>query len=191
MKIIGVAGVAGSGKDTFSDNLLKYLFNNSESFVGMRRAFADALKAELYDFILSKYGIVSFTKDAEEKEIIRPLFISYGNFKRKQTKGRYWIEQLHSSLKHLFKQIDLLVISDLRFAEYDYDEINYIKDNNGIIVYIEKKDNGLIKPGYDITEDTNNTKIKANADEIITWGNNSQDEIQSIVKEFALKYKLC
>ena len=119
MNVIGISGVAGSGKDLFY-SLLSARLNTR------RMALADELKRELRDFSISSYGIDPINCNREDKEKIRSLLVFHGNFKRKQTEGRYWIEKLNKALdSSLSNQISC--ITDIRHSEYDNDEVRWLK----------------------------------------------------------------
>lgn len=185
MIYIGIAGAAGSGKDLFGQKLIELL--NSSGKTAIRRAFADALKVELFDFTIVNYKISPFTKNRSEKELIRPLFIAHGNCKRKVSLGTYWINRLIENTSHLSSYVSHCVVPDLRFAEYEYDEVDFIKSNGGIVIFIER--NGVYD--YDENEAVNNAKIKKLADYSVSWGNESDEEITKIVEDFINKFNLC
>ena len=128
--IIGLAGVAGSGKDTFFNFCKDLNLNNSPS---IRFAFADALKTELYSFLMEKFNISSFTENRDEKEMIRPMLVGYGMSKRKIDED-YWIKKVAPKL---FKKKDShnCFITDVRF----HNEVDRIKELGGICIYIEKE----------------------------------------------------
>ena len=86
--MIGLTGVARSGKDTFYSILKKYL--EEKGIKSQRLAFADALKNELYDFTKDKFKIDLLDCTPENKEIVRPLMVAYGKCRRIQTEGKYW-----------------------------------------------------------------------------------------------------
>ena len=82
MKILGISGLARSGKDSFYELCKPFL--DKEGVKHRRMAFADELKEEA-DLILSKYvGISAFTENAEEKKVIRPLLVTYGTHIRRK-----------------------------------------------------------------------------------------------------------
>jgi hypothetical protein len=80
MKLIGISGVARSGKDLFTtvaQEVLKQHGLKTERF-----ALAYELKSDLKDLIHAKTGIDVFTENTEEKNIIRPLLVAYGDVMR-------------------------------------------------------------------------------------------------------------
>ena len=95
--IIGISGYARTGKDTFGISLQRILKTykiNCELI-----AFANVLKEDLDGFLLDKFNISAFTKKDEEKFLIRPMLVAYGESKRNQSPN-YWIEQIEEKVKN-------------------------------------------------------------------------------------------
>ena len=128
--IIGLAGVARSGKDSFF-NFCKDL--NLGGNTSEKIAFAWCLKEELEDFLVEKFNINPFTEDKEQKEIIRPILVAYGMTKRHVTKGRYWIDKAFDKIKN--QEAANFFITDVRFPN----EVDRIKESNGICIHIKRK----------------------------------------------------
>lgn len=165
MKWIGVAGVARSGKDTFSDLIVE--FCKSKGIKAKRFALADALKSDLKDFVKDKFNIDIFNMSDKEKKLIRPILVSYGCAKREQTEGRHWIDTLEKQI--LSENLDLAVISDIRFAEYDFDEDTWI-GSLGSIVHIKRIIYGegeVLPPNR--TEEMNDPVLQDCADYRFSW----------------------
>ena len=87
--IIGLGGIAQSGKDFFFTNLKKTTKRNV-----IRFAIADELKKELFSLIKNTYNVDIFNCSAEDKEKIRPMLLSHGKIRRNDSKGRYWINKI-------------------------------------------------------------------------------------------------
>lgn len=170
--IIGVSGVAGSGKDTFY-NLL------SESMPCKRYALADELKTEVSKWCKFHYGINSINCSREDKELIRNFLVFHACFKRKITNGRYWIEKVQDKIIkdkfHGFK-----VITDIRYDEYKQDELNWLKEElGGIHVHVSQYSLIYDKDGKPIgklfrkpvneEEERNEEKLKNKSDFQIEW----------------------
>lgn len=120
--MIGYIGKMGSGKNTVVDLLRKQLSSNN--FV---IAFSDFLKADL-----KKIGVDTIKKS----NYLRVLMQAYGSYKRSEDKN-YWIKKHNEAvMDHIcfLKNIDniFIQIPDVRF----HNEIEYIKNNNGIFVEI-------------------------------------------------------
>lgn len=161
--IIGLAGNATVGKDTFFNLLRSY----SKEFV--RYAFADSLKSECNSILLNQFKIDIY--DNKQKIIARDFLVAWGCLRREMTNGQYWIDKIKEEID-INKNIP--VITDVRFATYIYDELNYIRDN-GILVYIDKFCWRNCKKEYtppaNDKEAYNNPILKKNADYLFEWEN--------------------
>ncbi len=182
MKIIGLSGHARVGKDTFYRCMDRYF--TERGLKTRRLALADTVKLDLDEFCLSNYGISSFTNVKEDKDIIRPLLIAHGCAKRLQTKGRHWIDIVDKRLKVYSTFVDIAVITDIRFCEYENDELTWIKQN-GKLIYIDR----YISPGSPFLVNPDNKDeerfcpiIKQQADQHVIWGGSK--EPQDFVNEF-------
>ena len=141
-KIIGISGVAGSGKDTFFDLL-------SERIPCEKYSLAQALKKEVNQWCRMHYHIDSVNCDREQKEIIRPMLVAHGTTKRKLSDGRHWIETLHEDVikgdNSKFK-----IITDIRYDDYENDEASWIQNElNGVLVHVsqyELRSKNLVNP---------------------------------------------
>jgi len=195
--MIGISGIAGAGKDLFCGLLLKEI-------QGTRIALADPLKEETRGFILQKYAIDILNCTLEEKNKVRNLLVFYGGIKRYETKGKYWTDKAQ-------KKVDACkgtpVVTDIRYAEYENDEVYWLKGKNkGVLVHLKKyceiESMGSTQvrriyfdpPNED--EKRNDPKLMDKADYSIEWPhieNASQKELkealQPYAKEFAKWYK--
>jgi len=123
MKIIGVSGFARSGKDLFAkvaQNVLEKRGLKVEKY-----ALAYELKNDLKDLIKTKVGIDVFTENTEEKNIIRPLLVAYGDVMRKVSEGKYWTGKIEQKIKQ--SNADVIFITDIRYDVYPEDECTVIK----------------------------------------------------------------
>lgn len=171
--MIGLTGVARSGKDTFYSILKKYL--KEKNIESQRIALADNLKNELGDFVQDKFKIDLNKCDGVDKELVRPLMVSYGKCRRVQTEGKYWTSLVDSKIKELVKNNILPIVTDIRYIEYKDDEYAWLKHHNGILIHISRKlDDGTLIPPANIEEKSNDNKLKAVADYSISW-ETSQD----------------
>lgn len=174
MKIIGLSGVAGSGKDLFYDLL-------ASQASCKRFSLADALKSEISPYIKEHFGIdpVSCTRD--DKNLIRPALVAHGSLKRKQTNGRYWIEKLQPKMeKFTFEATtsgttpDFLVITDIRYAEYPKDESIWLKkEMNGTLIHISnfsmsRRLQCFVQPANE-EEAREDPKLQQEADYLVEW----------------------
>ena len=194
--MIGISGIAGAGKDFFCGLLLKEI-------EGMRIALADPLKEETRGFILQKYAIDIQTCSLEEKNKVRNLLVFYGGIKRYETKREYWTNKAQ-------KKIDACkgtpIITDIRYAEYENDEVHWLKNKNkGTLIHLRKyceieTYGSQVKRVYfdppNEDERRNDPKLMEKADYCIEWPhveNSTSTEIKKALtpyaKEFAEWYK--
>jgi hypothetical protein len=194
--MIGISGIAGAGKDLFCKLLLKEI-------QGTRIALADPLKEETRGFILQKYAIDILNCSLEEKNKVRDLLVFYGSIKRYETKGAYWTEKAQ-------KKVDACkgvpVITDVRYAEYESDEVHWLKHKNkGTLVHLRKyceiETHGpQVKRVYfdppNEDERRNDPKLMEKSDYCIEWPhveNAAPEEIRKTLtpyaKEFAEWYR--
>ena len=194
--MIGISGIAGSGKDLFCKFLLKEI-------KGSRIALADPLKEETRGFILQKYGIDILSCSLEEKNKVRDLLVFYGGIKRYESKGTYWTDKAQKKADNC-KHVP--IVTDIRYAEYQNDEIHWLKaKNKGTLIHLRKycevetfgpqvKRVYFDPPNED--EKRNDPKIRDKADYCIEWPhieNANYEKIKEVLtpyaKEFAEWYK--
>ena len=194
--MIGISGIAGSGKDLFCKFLLKEI-------KGSRIALADPLKEATRGFILQKYGIDILSCSLEEKNKVRDLLVFYGGIKRYESKGTYWTDKAQKKANNC-KHVP--IVTDIRYAEYQNDEIHWLKaKNKGTLIHLRKycevetfgpqvKRVYFDPPNED--EKRNDPKIRDKADYCIEWPhieNANYEKIKEVLtpyaKEFAEWYK--
>lgn len=176
---IGLSGVAGCGKNTIAVIIGKFLDRLGLPYKEL--SIANNLKKELAPASVELYGIDSSKCGRQEKDLIRPLLVAHGGIKRKLSKGRHWIEQLSPEL-HKDK---INIITDIRFNEYDKDEVYWIKNEiNGILIHIsqykEKNGNRIFLSAANFTEEQNDPKVKKEADFILNWPY-EKDQVKQIL----------
>lgn len=167
LSVIGIAGVAGSGKDTFG-KIIGNVFENSGGKVNYL-SFAAKLKAEVSEISKKLYDIDPINCTREEKNLIRPLLLAHGAIMREKTQGQYWI----NSIKNLIIENNINIITDVRFCEYECDEVDWIQSNGGIVVHITRffEENGqriYIMPDNEY-EKRNDKTLKNKADYSFSW----------------------
>lgn len=166
--MIGITGVARSGKDTFYSILNKFL--KEKGIYSHRIALADELKNEMADFVYKKFKIHLNKCDGADKELIRPLMVAYGKCRRIQTEGKYWTSLIDIKVKELKEQSIVPIITDIRYIEYKEDEYAWLKSHGGILIHISRKleDGSLVLPA-NIEEKSNDNKLKTVSDFCISW----------------------
>jgi len=155
----------------------------------MRLSIGDIIRAETSDFIYKATGINVWKCTPTEKEYIRPLLAWYGDVKRKQTNGMHFIDQLDDITKQsMDRNIDYVVVTDIRFDEFEFDETDWIKYNNGILVHLQRKlpDGSILQPPNEL-ERVNDPKLRDRADYKITWNTfldsgHFKDDVDNTIK---------
>lgn len=178
-RFIGVSGVATCGKDTFF-TLLKNECSRKYEIDIVRFALADSLKEDMREILFEKYNIDVLNCSQLEKEKIRPELVKYAKAKRIQTKGRYWIDKLKTKIKLFsetenFSEKTIFCITDIRYDNFEKDEIHWLKkENSGVLVYIEKfMSTGFVCPPANNDEKINDPKLRKSADYILSWNHGS------------------
>lgn len=179
-KIIGISGASRSGKDTLCRSLIRILKEKYNIEAERRSIAGDLIKKNLHSLIMNSVGIDSFTENTEEKELIRPLLVEYGKLMRKNTEGRYFVENFEITKNKI------LIIPDIRYAEYEKDEIHWLRNEvNGYLIFLEREN---IKDANE-TEKINNKKLKVLSNCYIQWGklddNNEND--RKIIDDYSIK----
>lgn len=160
--MIGISGLARSGKDTMAKHLAKII----ESKLGVEvkiYSFALPIRCQVANLLEDYYHISPFTEDSDEKLIIRPLLVAHGEQMKKQWGEDFWLQELMTKIeedrcgdKKIFP-----IISDVRFVP----EAEKIKQNDGLIVHISKIGN---EAPNDI-EAKNDPLVKAISNLSHTW----------------------
>ncbi len=188
MKIIGVSGLARSGKDTIADALEKEIKNSFPNLNVQRVSLAQCLKEEMAPFLKEKFNVDVFELDGEEKERFRPLLVAYGYAKRIATKGGYFTSMLQQRMD--IEKADVYIISDIRYADNEADELFWLKNQNGKLIHIKRFDLVADKKKYfkapNEDEKRNDPVLHKNADFQIDWPSAKTPEDLKIMSK-----KLC
>lgn len=104
MKVIGISGPAGSGKDTFAKMLHEELIKLG--FHGVIAAYADLLK-----YILTKF----FGWNGEKDEAGRTLLQTVGTEIVRAKDPDFWVDHLMKMAELFGDQWDYMIIPDVRF----------------------------------------------------------------------------
>jgi hypothetical protein len=171
--VIGISGYARSGKDTLASIMKDFLTDKKVKTKIF--SFAYALKKDIDDFCLSKIGISSFSEITEMKSKIRPILIAYGQVQRNISSGTYWVNKLKPEIDMFFENNGAVaIISDLRFKEYEFDEVDFIRSykNNMVITVSRIMENGILNTAAHESESENLPRISRIADYELTWNTN-------------------
>jgi len=167
--LIGINGVAGSGKDSIAQMLedklhFKYKIQTA--------SLAEKLREELKDVVQKNFLINVFTEDRCHKNLIRPILVEWARVHRKQSHGLYFIIHLKHKLNKLFKENDIVVVSDCRYKEYPFDELDFFK-LNGFLIHVSKIINVYgaekILEGANSDEQINDPLFEKEANYKIVW----------------------
>lgn len=147
--MIGIAGLARSGKDTLCSCFQKIL---GEEGISVRRcAFADPIKEELDSFLLRTTNLDVYNE--QDKEKLRPLIVEYAEIIKNEFGQDYWI-------KTIFEQHtdDFRIFTDVRFGF----EIDFLKEKHDAFIFhismggnapinkIEEENDPILKQKSDI-----------------------------------------
>ena len=165
--MIGISGLARSGKDT----LAKHLADMITSSLGLEvkiLSFADRIKYQMQEVINKNYNIDPYTENTEEKEIIRDILVSHGETMKKIYGETIWADLIISDIKNS-KDKFFPIISDVRF---DF-EAERVKENDGLVVHISKIGN---QPPNEI-EAKNDPLVQKVADICHSWPEYEPDDM--------------
>lgn len=163
--MIGIAGLARSGKDTLAKNLAEVIEEDLGKEVKIY-SFALALRCQIDDFLKQFYHLSAFTEDEEEKKIVRPLLVAHGEQMKKRFGKNIWLDNLMSDIS---EDDCFPIISDVRF---DF-EANALRDAGAKIIHISKIGN---KPPNEI-EAENDPKVREASDLVHHWPAYEPDEM--------------
>ncbi len=181
-KIIGICGLCRSGKDTFA-NLLQAI--SPRNFV--RDAFANRLKQGLSSLVNTEFGWDIYELTGKNKEIIRPIMISYGKAWR-EIDENHWVKIIDDNYDMLNdKTSSTLIITDFRYLN----EYQYFKDKYGedfVLVEVIRVDSTHEIPQE---EKINQPKLSQVADYKVEWetvGDSEVKYLQPYANAFYKKY---
>jgi hypothetical protein len=189
--LIGISGVARSGKDTFAELLEKEFSNHPwlNDIPVLRMALANQLKKEVREECLKRFNIDSFTTIKREKDIIRPFLVRYGKKYRIQSDGTHWTNQIQQELKKIHSSV--IIITDIRYCIYENDEVGWLKQQKGLLIHVARYDhavkNKILPPNDD--EAFNDPILEALADFKVVWPTTDNVNIKRLfAKEFVNRY---
>jgi hypothetical protein len=142
-------------------------------------------------FVYEKFNKDIFSLDGQDKEMLRPLLVAYGAAKRSLSNGRYFIEALQKKINA--ENNDLCIISDLRYADKEFDELFWLKNEmNGKLIHIkrydftdnEKRQKKFLSPPNE-DEKRNEPILNKNSDFNIIWPSAENDiELNKMARKF-------
>ena len=128
MKLIGITGKLGSGKDFIANNVIIPVVKKSYRF--LQCAFADQIKIN----VMTKKNINYHSIYEQKTPETRILLQQEGTDNARNLNENIWIDYLHNwiTVHHNRGGVELFIISDVRFKN----EYSYIRNNGGIIVKV-------------------------------------------------------
>ena len=186
-KNIGIGGVAGCGKNTVANIIIKLLQRMGLPYREL--SIAKNLKKEVSYVSRELYGIDSTNCTREEKDIIRPFLVSHGEIKRNLSNGRHWVEKITEELAP--EKIN--IITDVRFNKYEKDEVFWLKKEiNGVLIHVSRYEEvggeRVFMPPANDTETVNDPLVKRDADFKFYWKTEKNDTNKIISASHLLKW---
>jgi len=173
--MIGISGVARAGKDTLAKYLKSIIEREMKCDVEIVH-LADKLKSDLDKLISCNFNFQVFSENDQEKQLMRPILVSYGEAMKKKWGKDVWMKKLHEEIKSR-KNKKFFIIADARF---DF-EIDYIRDEfSGFSVHVSKINNeGVLisKPANDV-EKENDPLAQEKCDIIHSWPEYQPDKME-------------
>lgn len=143
--IVGLTGLAGSGKDTAAHHLAEALQARGKRCI--RMAFADPIRQALmaigvpssyiYDRDLKEADVPGF--GASYRKLAQTLGTEWG---REMINPQLWVQVLETRLMGLQRKPDVLVITDVRMPN----EADWITSQGGMVVRVERKGLASVRP---------------------------------------------
>ena len=171
MIVVGISGVARSGKNLLCELLMQNLY--LEGYTSKPFALASDLKNDCDEFLYKMCDLNVWTDLTEDKTQFREFLVWYGDLKRKQSNGRYWIDKLDRRISTY--EGDVAIVTDVRYDHYDKDEVHWIKEEKqGLLIHLKRfrRDdtnfNQFTQPANN-HEKTNDNSLYEKADINITW----------------------
>lgn len=132
--MIGIGGLARSGKDTLASNLAEIIKEDWQIDVKIF-SLASPIKCQLNDLFESYYHLSPFTEDTEDKKIIRPIMVAHAEQMKQKFGKDIWLKELLGTIHEDLRYQEFFpIISDVRF---DF-EVEAIKNENGQVIHISK-----------------------------------------------------
>lgn len=130
MRVIGVAGFARAGKDTFCSIAKEIL---AESGLRAKQySFAYVLKKEVEPFLKDVCGCDVWATDTETKTDMRDFLVWYGTTWWRKRDPKRWIRYVDLAMKEDRGDVDVALISDVRYPN----EGVWVHSWNGVLIHV-------------------------------------------------------
>ena len=183
---IGLSGFAACGKDLFTDLLKEEVERRGISL--SKISIAESLKVECRSTLVRLMGIDILNCTREEKDEVRDYLVFYGLIMRDRSGGRHWIDRASEQIDHSSPNFPhLFCITDVRYDEYEKDEVYWIKNElKGKLVHLTKE-GSLAANSF---EEENDPRLQEKADYKIVWPdcNSNQKEINKHLRPRVLQF---
>jgi hypothetical protein len=156
--MIGITGLARSGKNTLADSL-KDIIKDEWGCKVKIISLADQIKKDLKYLIRKKFNMSSYSEDTKEKNIIRPILVAYGESMKKYYGEDIW-------MKILLEKYDKSCFNICCDVRFDFEAKRLQKDFFSEIVHITR--NGNEQPINEF-EKLNDPKVREISDINYTW----------------------
>jgi hypothetical protein len=131
MKLIGLTGFAGSGKDYTHAKIEKFFEGDDRTNV-FRVSFADELRFEIEDLFSVNGAYVPAVWEKPYPEGIRWILQHYGTEFRRAADPNYWVDKAQITIEDLDAPGHIVVITDVRFAN----EADLIHELGGKVIEV-------------------------------------------------------
>lgn len=137
-QLIGVAGLASAGKDTIYKLVSQYVQEGDRKC--HRFSFADEVRKGCMHMVESELQIDVFNPTPEEKKIIRPILVAFGEAMKARFGQEVWLKKCQQSIVNSYRYgslrpNDIIVITDVRFPF----ELQWVQDAGGCVVHISRE----------------------------------------------------
>jgi len=183
--VIGIGGLARSGKDTLCNMLIQQFYLNG--YKAKRRALADELKVAIHPSILKQYRVDIFNCTPEEKELVRPEMVAYGKELREKTMGTHWTSLVEEKMKD--DEENFIIVPDVRYNFYPEDEVNWVKKKHkGLLLHVARYnivdgEKVWVQPPNE-DERIHDPLVRKDADISFSWPTKDTAELQQMYGEF-------
>ena len=181
--MIGITGLARSGKDTLAINLKAIIEEDLKCEVKFY-SFASAIKGQLEDFLKKYYDISPFTEDTEKKIITRPIMVAHGEQMKKHFGENVWLKEVVKQIEQdkTSGNVFFPIITDVRFRF----EAEKIKEKGGSIIHISRIGNS---PPNEI-EAKNDPLVKKIANHSHTWPSYDPDNMDECASHAEILWQM-
>jgi len=149
--IIGLGSQAQIGKDYAVSLMIKHYGSQNV----YRAAFADELKADLFEVLKERADINVFMPTDGEKKLIRPVLVAYGEMMR-HLREDYWVDRAFARISR--RPEPVIVITDCRYPN----EVEVLQKRGGVYFDIETD-----RPPANASEAKNSPLCRAMANKVI------------------------